>query len=123
MNSKTFLLLSNSNSEIDRNQKSFGTIDFQPNPPTLTPVFANLDQEMNLTIGSLNFRVDSLGSIRLSYPTKSGPSAEETASAVISDSLVGSSSEVNIPVSYTPTETTGCTIEELDEIIGNLDLE
>jgi hypothetical protein len=41
----------------------------------------------------------------------------------MSDSSVGSSSEVNSPVSFTPMETTGCTIEELDEIMGNLDLE
>jgi hypothetical protein len=31
-----------------------------------------MDQDMDLTIGSLNFRVGSLGSIRLSDPTKPG---------------------------------------------------
>jgi hypothetical protein len=41
----------------------------------------------------------------------------------MSDSSVGSSSEVNLSVSFTPTKTTECTIEELDEIMGNLDLE
>jgi hypothetical protein len=41
----------------------------------------------------------------------------------MSDSSVGSSSEVNLPVSFTPTETTECTIKELDKIMGNLDLE
>jgi hypothetical protein len=74
MNSMTFSLLANSNSKVDGNQISFGTVDFQPHPPTLTPVFARLDQEMDLTIGSLNFRVSSLGSIRLSDPTKWDPS-------------------------------------------------
>jgi hypothetical protein len=77
---------------------------------------------MDLTIGSLNFCVGYLGSIRLSDPTKLGPSAEEIASVVMSDSSVGSSSKVNSPVSFTPMETTWCTIEERDEIMGNLDL-
>jgi hypothetical protein len=75
MNSTAFLFLANSNSKIDGNQISFGTVDFQPYPPTFTPVFASLDQEMDLTIGSLNFRIGSLGSIRLSEPSKSHPSA------------------------------------------------
>jgi hypothetical protein len=47
MNSTTFSLLANNNPEVDGNQ------------------------EMNLTIGSLNFCVGSLGSIRLSDLTKS----------------------------------------------------
>jgi hypothetical protein len=43
MNSTGFLLPANSNSKIDGSQISFGNIDFQPHPPTLTPVFASLD--------------------------------------------------------------------------------
>jgi hypothetical protein len=54
--------------------------------------------------------------------TKSGPSAEKTATAVMSESSVGSSSEVNLQVSFTMTENIEDTIEELDEIMGNLDL-
>jgi hypothetical protein len=123
MNLTAFSLLANSNPEVDGNQISFGTIDFQPHPPTLTPVYANLDQEMDLTFGSLNFRVGSLGSVRQSDPTKSGPSAKETASTVMSDSSIGSFNEVNLPVSFTLTKTTECTIEEHDKIMGNLDLE
>jgi hypothetical protein len=64
MKSTAFSLLANSNSKVNGNQISFGTVDFQLHPPTLTPVFASLDQEMDLTIESLNFRVGSLGSIR-----------------------------------------------------------
>jgi hypothetical protein len=77
---------------------------------------------MDLTFGSLNLHLGSLGSIRLSDPTKSGPSAKKTASAVMSESSVGSSSEVNSPVSFTPTENIGDTTEELHEIMENLDL-
>jgi hypothetical protein len=77
---------------------------------------------MDLTFGNLNFHVGSLGAIRLSDPTTSGLSIEKTVSVAISDSLVGSSSKVNSPVSFTPTKTTECTIEELDEIMENLDL-
>jgi hypothetical protein len=95
MNSTAFSLLANSNPEVDGNQISFGTIDFQPHPPNLTPVFASLDQEMDLTIGSLNFHVRSLGLIRLSDPVKPDPSASKTKTIAMSESSVGSSSEVN----------------------------
>jgi hypothetical protein len=101
MNSTTSSLPANNNSKVDGNQISFGTVDIQPHPPTLTPVFTSLDQEMDLAIGILNFRVDSLGSIRLSDPSKLDPSAGKTVTTAMSESLVGSSSEVNSPVSFT----------------------
>jgi hypothetical protein len=100
MNLMAFSLLANSNSKVDGNQISFGTVDFQLHPPTLTPIFTSLDQEIDLTIGSLNFRVGSLGSTRLSDLTKSDPSAGKTVIITISESSVGSSSEVNLPVSF-----------------------
>jgi hypothetical protein len=119
----TFSLSPNNNSKIDGNQITFGAVDFQPNPPTLTLVFASLDQEMDLMIGSLNFRIGSLESIRLSDPIISGPSAGKTVSAARSESSVGSSNEVNSPVSFKPTtENIKDTFEELDEIMENLDL-
>jgi hypothetical protein len=117
MNSTAFSLLSNISSKIDGNQITFGVVDFQPHPPTLSSVIASLDQEMNLTIGSLNFHVGSLGSVRLS-----DPSAGKTASAARSESSVGSSNEVNSPVSFKLTESIKGTVEELDEIMENLDL-
>jgi hypothetical protein len=116
-----FLLSANSNSKVDGNQISFGTVDFQPHPPTLTPVIASLDQEMDLTIGSLNFHVGSLGSIRLSDPMKSDLSVGTTATMAISESSVGFPSEVNSPVSFAMTSIED-QVEELDEIMGNLDL-
>jgi hypothetical protein len=122
MDSTSFLHLANSNSKVDENQISFGTVDFQPHPPTLTPIFAILDQEMDLTIGSLNFHISSLGSIRLSDLTKSDPSAGKIAAMAMLESSVGSSNEVNSPVSFTTTENMEDKIEELDEIMGNLDL-
>jgi hypothetical protein len=122
MNSTAFLLPSNSNSKVDRNKISFGIVDFQPHPPTLTPVFASLDQEMDLTIESLNFRVGSLGLIRLSDSTKSDPLARKTATIAMPESLVGSSSEVNSPVSFATMENIGEKIEELDETMENLDI-
>jgi hypothetical protein len=122
MNSTTFSLPANSNSKVDGNQISFGTVDFQPHPPTLTPVFASLDQEMDLTIGSLNFCVGSLGLIRLLDPMKSDPSAGKTATMAISESSVGSSSEVNSLVSFTKTENIKDKIEELDETMENFNL-
>jgi hypothetical protein len=117
-----FLLLANNNSKVDGNQISFRTIDFQPHPPTITPVFTSLDQEMVLTIGGLNFRGGSLGSIRLSDSTKSKPSASKTVTIAMLESLEGSSSEVNSPVSFATTENIEGKIEELDANMDSLDL-
>jgi hypothetical protein len=113
-----FSFSTNCNSKVDGNQISFRTVDFQLYPPTLTPVFASLDQEMDLTIRILNFRVGSLGSIRISDPTKSDPSAGKFARMAISESSVDSSSEANSPVSFTTAENTKDKIKELDEIMA-----
>jgi hypothetical protein len=107
MNSTTFSLPANSSSKVDVNQISFGIVDFQLHPPTLTPVFARLDQEMDLTIESLNFCVSSLGSIRLSDSTKSDPSARKTTTIAMSESSIGSSNEVNSLVSFGTMENIG----------------
>jgi hypothetical protein len=77
---------------------------------------------MDLTLGSLNFCAGSLGSICLSDPTESDPSAAKTATIAISESSVGSSNEINSPVSFQTMESMKDKIEELDEIMGNLDL-
>jgi hypothetical protein len=98
MNLMAFSLLANSNPEVDGNH------------------------EMDLTIGSLNFRVGSSGSTRLSDPAKLDPSASETKTITMSGSSVGSSSEVNSPVSFTTAENIGEKIEELDETMENLDI-
>jgi hypothetical protein len=95
MNLMAFLLPANSNSKVDGNQVSRETMDFQPYPPNFTTVFARLGQEIDLTIGSLNFRVGSLGSTRLSDSTKSDISAGQTATVAMTESSVGSSSEAN----------------------------
>jgi hypothetical protein len=104
MNSTAFLLLANSNSEVDKIQIPFGTIDFQPHQSSFTQVFKSMDQDMDLTIGSLNFRVGSLGSIRLSDSVKSGQLASEPKTVAMSESSEGSSSDVNSPVSLTEIE-------------------
>jgi hypothetical protein len=76
---------------------------------------------MDLTIGSLNFRVGSLGSIRLSDPAKPGPSASEPKTVAMSASSEGSSSEVNSPISLAETEE-GKSAGG-DETMENFDLE
>jgi hypothetical protein len=98
MNSMAFLLLANRNPEVDGNQ------------------------EMDLTIGSLNFRVGSSGLTRLSDPAQLDASASKTKTIVTSKSSVGSSSEVNSPVSFTTAENTGEKIEGLDETTENVDI-
>jgi hypothetical protein len=98
MNSMVFSLLDNSNPEVDGNQK------------------------MDLTIGSLNFCVGSLGSTRLSDPAKLEPSASETKTIAMIGSSMGSSSVVNSPVSLTAAGSTGEKIEELDKTMENLDI-
>jgi hypothetical protein len=85
MNSTTFPLVANSNPEVDEIQISFGTVNFQPHQPSFTQVFESMDQDMDLTIGSLNFRVGSLGLIRLSDPAKPGPSVTKYKAETMSE--------------------------------------
>jgi hypothetical protein len=80
-----------------------------------------MDQDMDLTIGSLNFCVGSLGSIRLFDPVKPDPSASKPKTLAMSESSEGSSSEVNSPVSLE--ETKEGKIAGGDETMENFDLE
>jgi hypothetical protein len=121
MNSTTFLLSANNNSQVDEIQIPFGTVDFKHHQSSFTQVSESMDQDMDLTIRSLNFRVGSLGSIRLSDPMKADPSASEPKTVAISESLEGSSSEVNSPVSLT--EAKEGKIAGGDETMENFDLE
>jgi hypothetical protein len=98
MNSTAFSLLANSSLEVDENQK------------------------MELTIGSLSFCVRLLGSICPSDPTKLDPLASKTKIITVSRSSVGSSSEVNSPVSFATTENTRGKIEELNETTEELNI-
>jgi hypothetical protein len=82
-----------------------------------------MDQDMDLTIGSLNFRVRSLGSIRLSDSAKLDLLASESKTIAMSESSEGSSSEVNSPVSFAETEKEERKIAEGDETMENFDLE
>jgi hypothetical protein len=121
INSTAFPLSANSNPQVDEIQIPFGTVDFQPHQSSFTQVFKSMDQDMDLTIGSLNFLVGSLGSIRLSDPTKPDPSASEPETVAISESSEGSSSEVNSPISLTEAEERK--IAGGDETMENLKLE
>jgi hypothetical protein len=123
MNSMAFSLLANSSPEVDEIQIPFGTVDFQPHQSSFTQVFESMDQDMDLTIGSLNFRIRSLGSIRLSDPAKPGPSASKSKTETMSESSEGSSSEANSPVSSMEIETGKRKFAEGDEILGNFNLE
>jgi hypothetical protein len=75
---------------------------------------------MDLTIESLNFRVGSLGSIRLSNPTKLDPSASEPETVAMSELSEGSSSEVNSSISLAEAEERK--IAKGDETMENFDL-
>jgi hypothetical protein len=121
MNSMAFSLLANNNSQVDEIQIPFRTVNFQPHQSSFRQVFESMDQDMDLTIGSLNFRVGSLGSIRLSDSTKMGPSASEPETVAISESSEGSSSEVNSPVSLA--EAKEGKITGGDKTMENFDLE
>jgi hypothetical protein len=121
MNSTDFLLLAKSTPHVDEIQIPFGTVDFQPHQSSFTQVFESMDQDMDLMIGSLNFCVESLGSICLSDPMKTGPSASEPKTVAISESSEGSSSEVNSPVSLV--EVKEGKIAGADETMENFDLE
>jgi hypothetical protein len=121
MNSTAFSPLANSKPEVDKIQIPFGTVDFQPHQSCFTQVFESMNQDIDLTIGSLNFHVGSLGSIRLSDPAKPGPSASKSKTIVMSESSEGSSSEVNSPVSFVEAEEGK--IAESNETMENFDLE
>jgi hypothetical protein len=121
MNSTAFSFLARNNSQVDEIQIPFGTVDFQPHQSSFTQVFESMDQDMDLTIGSLNFRVGSLGSIRFSDPMKTGPSAREPETVAMSESSEGSSNEVNSPVSSA--EAKEGKIAGGDETMENFDLE
>jgi hypothetical protein len=121
INSTAFSLSANSNPQVDEIQIPFGTVDFQPHQSSFAQVFESMDQDMDLMIGSLNFHVGSLGSIRLSDLTKPDPSASEPETVAISESSEGSSSEVNSPVSLAEAEEGK--IAGGDETMENLDLE
>jgi hypothetical protein len=97
MNSTPFLLLSKNNSKIGVNQITFGAGDFKPHPPTLAPVFARLDQEMDFTIGSFNFHVGSMRSAHLLNLIKLGPSAGKTKIVVGVTIRVGQGQSSNPP--------------------------
>jgi hypothetical protein len=99
MNSTAFLPLTSNNPEVDENQ------------------------EMELTFGSLSFYIGPSGSTHLSDPTKSVPSASKTERITASGSSVGSSNEVNSPVSLTATEDMVETLKEFDETRGKPDIE
>jgi hypothetical protein len=99
MNSTAFSLLASNNPEVDE------------------------DQEMELTFGSLSFYIRPSGSTCLSDPTKSGPSASKTERITASESSVGSSNEVNSPVSLTATEDMKEKLEEFDETRGKPGME
>jgi hypothetical protein len=121
MNSTAFSLSASNNSQVDEIQIPFGTIDFQPHQSSFTQVFESMDQDMDLTIGSLNFRVGSLGSIRLADPMKMDPSASEPETVAMTELSEGSSNEVNSSVSLA--EAKEGKIIGGDETIENFDLE
>jgi hypothetical protein len=121
MNSTAFSLLAKSNPEVDENQIYFGTVDFQPHQSNFMPIFKSMDHDMDLTIGSLNFCIRSLGLIHLSDPAKPGSSASESKTVAMSESSEGSSSEVNSPVSFAKTEERKTA--EGDKTMENFDLE
>jgi hypothetical protein len=122
MNLAAFSLLANSSPEVDEIQIPFETVNFQPHQSSFTQVFESMDQDMDLTIGSLNFRDGSLGSIRLSNPVKSGLSASKFKTETMSESSEGSSSEVNSPVSFTEIEKEERKFAEGDETMENFDI-
>jgi hypothetical protein len=99
MNSMAFLLLANSSPKVDENQK------------------------MELTIGSLSFYIGPSDSTRLSDPAKSGPSASKTKTITMFGSSVGSSSKVNLSVSFAATENTQKKLKEFNGTREEPDIE
>jgi hypothetical protein len=95
MNSTAFLLLANSNLEVDENQ------------------------EMELTFRSLSFYIGPSGSTRLSNSTKSVLSVGKAERMTASGSSIGSSSKANSLVSLAATENLQGKLEEPDGVVMN----
>jgi hypothetical protein len=72
-------------------------------------------------IGIFNFHIGYLGYVCLLDLINLGPSAGKTTAVATSETLVGSSSKVNSPIIIKQKK--GSTVEELDEIMENIDLE
>ena len=49
-----------------------GLVDFVPHPPSRVDAYAYLEEPMEMTFGSLHFRVGKEGSHRLAIPNSSG---------------------------------------------------
>jgi hypothetical protein len=94
-----FSLLANSNPEVDESQ------------------------ETELTIESLSLYIGPSGSTCFSDPAKSGLSTGETKTITMSGSSVGSSSEVNSPVSLAATEKVQKKLEEFNGTQEKPDIE
>jgi hypothetical protein len=99
MNLMAFLLLANSNPEVNENQ------------------------EMEVTFGSLSFYIGPSGSTRLPDPTKSVLLASKTKKITTSGSSVGSSSEASSPVSLAATENLQEKFKEPDEAVQKIIVE
>jgi hypothetical protein len=99
MNSMAFSLLANSSSEVNEKQK------------------------VELMIGSLSFCVGLSGSICPSDPMKLDSSASKIRRITMSGSSVGSSSEVNSPVSFATAEDIGEKIKDFDETTEKFDID
>jgi hypothetical protein len=91
MNSMAFSFLASSNPDVDENQK------------------------IELTIGNLSFYIRPLGSTRLLDPAELGPSVNKAKSTTLSGSSIGSSSEVNLPVSFATIENMKKELKKLGE--------
>jgi hypothetical protein len=89
--------------------------------PTLVLIFSNLVHDMDLTIGSFNFCIGSLGTLRLSDPIFLGPLSNKPAAAPTSATSIGSSSEENSPVSIKRPESKDSIVDLLDGIKENFD--
>jgi hypothetical protein len=76
---------------------------------------------LKIDVNQITFHVGSLGSVRLLDPINLGLSLGKTTIAATPETSVGSSCEVNSPISIKPTK--GSIVKELDEIIENLDLD
>jgi hypothetical protein len=122
MNLMAFSLLANNNSEVDKNHISFRIIDFEPHLSNFTPIFESMDQDTDLTIGSLNFCIGSLGLIHLSDPFSPDLLASEAKIVAMLESLVGSSSKANSPVRFVTIEIAEGKITEVDKNMENFDL-
>ena len=92
-----------------------GLVDFVPHPPSSMDAYAYLEEPMEMTFGSLHFRVGKEGSHRLVIPNSSGSFAVDSDFSGSASSFESGEEEISSPIFIKPASS-----GKLVETFGNM---